>query len=215
MSLEREQLLEISPYRAAHDMPVLPSSKTGLQCVQECPGIRVHPCLGQTVRFRDTVTVDLFFSALPLLLFVPLCIKCDQSLRIGASSLLFGSLALFRFCLLCYQSTIPLQGHLDIGKHGHAEQNGQYGSSNGDSCAILAHTFAKEIHCRRRLGSQRFAGEVVVDIPSQIAGGTVAVRRFVRQGLEQEGFEFIIDPVADSPRPDDFSIGDAVSQLPG
>ena len=153
MSLEREQFVEIFLHRPAHEVTVFPSPEIAVQCVQHFPGISVHPHLGQTVRFRDAVTVNFHFGALPLLLLGLLCGNCDQPLLFGAGSLLAGKITLLRRVLFCCQSTITLPGHADIGKHGYAEQNGQYGCSNSDLHAILMQAFAKEVRCGRRFSS--------------------------------------------------------------
>ena len=75
MPLQCEQFVEISPYRPAREVPVLPSSEIGIQSTQRFSCISVHPSLGQPVRFRDAITVDLKFGEAPLRLFGPFCIN--------------------------------------------------------------------------------------------------------------------------------------------
>ena len=105
---EREQFVEISPYGPAHEMPILPSTEIGIQCVQQFPGITVHPRLGQTVCFRDTVTIDLKFGVLPLLFLGLLCRKCVLLCFLGTDSLIFGALPLGIFGSFCSKCVKPI-----------------------------------------------------------------------------------------------------------
>ena len=152
MPPERERFVEISPHGPTHEVPVLPSPETGIQCVQQCPGFTVHPHPGQTVCFRDTVAVDLGFGASPLLLLGPLCSNYARPLLFGAGSRLAGKITLLRRFLLCFngsiifcQSVITLPVHADVSKYGHADEASQNDRSNRDRQAMLAQAFAKKV----------------------------------------------------------------------